>query len=224
MIELHYLAHSRSQRVLWFAEEIGLEYQLIIHQRDPVTRLAKPEVRDIHPLGKLPILVEGDLILAESAVILEYMARRHAPDWLIDSTDSDYWNFQYWMHYAEASMMPPLLVRLIFSMLKGPAIPALIRPLTKRIANQVDQTFTNPQIQTHFEFVEAHLNQNEWFASDQITLADVQMLFPLEAALAKRSIQPEAFPNVVSYVQRLQARPAYQRALSKGGPYEFGPV
>lgn len=103
-------------------------------------------------------------------------------------------------------------------------MPALIRPLTKRIANQVDRAFTNPQIETHFEFVEAHLGQNEWFAGARITIADVQMLFPLEAALAKRTVQPEAFPNVVSYVKRLQERPAYQRALSEGGPYEFGPV
>ncbi|HEY7906600.1 MAG TPA: glutathione S-transferase [Wenzhouxiangella sp.] len=224
MIELHYLAHSRSQRILWFAEEIGLEYQLIIHERDPVTRLAKSEVKALHPLGKLPLLVDGELTLAESAIILEYMARHHAPDWLIDSADSDYWNFQYWMHYAEASIMPPLLIRLIFSMLKGPAVPALIRPLSKRIANQVDQTFTNPQIATHFDFVEAYLGQNEWFVGDRITIADVQMLFPLEAALAKGSVQAQAFPNIVSYVNRLQGRPAYQRALSKGGPYEFGPV
>lgn len=106
MIELHYLAHSRAQRALWFAEEIGLEYQLIIHKRDPVTRLARSEVKALHPLGKLPVLVDGDRILAESAVILEYMAHHHAPDWVMGLADNDYWSFQYWMHYAEASMMP----------------------------------------------------------------------------------------------------------------------
>lgn len=224
MIELHYLAHSRSQRVLWFAEEIGVKYKLIVHDRDPATRLADEEVKKLHPLGKLPLLVDGEKTFAESAVILEYMARQFAPQWLIEPTGSDYWAFQYWMHYAEASMMPPLLIRLIFSMLRGDAVPALVRPLTKRVADQVDKSFTNPQIQTHFRFVDDYLSRNEWFAGPTITIADVQMLFPLEATLAKKSIRLETFPNVVAYVTRLQSRPAYQAALKKGGPYEFGPV
>ncbi len=224
MIELHHLEHSRSQRVLWFAEEIGLEYTLITHQRDPATQLAPADVKALHQLGKLPLLVDGDRTLAESAVILEYLARFHAPEWLMEPADSDYWSYQYWMHYAEASLMPPLLVRLIFSMLKGNAVPALIRPLTKRVANQVDQSFTNPQIATHFGFVEAHLERHEWFAGPRISLADVQMLFPLEAALAKKTINPSEYPAVRLYVEKIQARPAYQRALEKGGPYEFGPA
>ena len=224
MIELHYFEHSRSQRMLWFAEELGLTYRLVKHRRDPQTQLASEEAKALHPLGKFPILVHGDHVIAESAVILEYMARFFGEaTWVVNIDDTNYWSFQYWMHYAEASLMPPLIIRLIFSKLKGPQVPALIRPLSRRIADQVDQSFTLPQIRTHFAFVESHLRGREWFVGDRMTIADVQMHFPLEAALAKRTIKATDYPAINQYVERLQARPAYLRALDKAGEYDFGP-
>lgn len=224
MIELHYFRHSRSHRVLWFLEELQVSYNLVIHDRDPETQLAPKSAKQIHPLGKFPIVIDNGLVLAESAVILEYLARSYGgPDWVYESSDSEYWSFQYWMHYAEASLMPPLIIRLVLSVLKGEQIPLMVRPISRRLADGIDRNFTKPQITSHFEFVDKHLASHFWFVGDHISIADVQMHFPLEAALAKSTIRPEQYPNVASYVSRIHERPAYQRALEKAGGYDFGP-
>lgn len=222
MIILHHLQNSRSQRILWLLEELGVDYEFHYYERDPRTNLAPPELRDVHPLGKSPVITDGDRTLAESATIIEYLARTYGKgEWAPATDHPGYWTFNYWMHYAEGSLMPPLLIRLIFSKVRTGA-PFFIRPISGRIADQVDKAFTNQQIKTHFTYVNDYLGKHPWFAGDQISAADIQMSFPLEAALA-RGTMGEQYPHIMEYVERFQNRPAYLRALEAGGDYEFGP-
>ncbi len=222
MITLHHLEHSRSQRVLWLLEELEVDYEIYWYGRDPRTNLAPPELRDVHPLGKSPVITDGELTLAESAVIIEYLARTYGDEtWAPAPDDPRYWDFSYWMHYAEGSLMPPLLLKLVFSKVRSDS-PFLVRPIAGRIASEVDKAFTDRQLETHFSYLDDYLAGHEWFAGNAISAADIQMSFPLEAAVARGTVG-NRFPNVIDYVQRFQARPAYRRALEAGGEYEFGP-
>lgn len=224
MITLHHLEHSRSQRILWLLEELGTDYEVQRYQRDPKTSLAPPELRSIHPLGKSPVITDGERVLAESATIIEYLARSYGGgNWAPSPDDPAYWQFSYWMHFAEGSLMPPLLLKLVFTKVRT-ASPLFVRPVAAGIAAQVDRSFTDPQIRTHFTFVDAHLAEHEWFAGEAITAADIQMSFPLEAATARGTVDESTFPHIFEYVRRFQARPAYQRALEVGGDYDYGPA
>lgn len=225
MITLHHLEHSRSQRILWMLEELGVEYRIKRYKRDPKTELAPKSLAKVHPLGKSPVLTDGERTLAESAVILEYLARSYGGGaWAPALDGPDYWPFQYWMHYAEASLMPPLLLKLVFSKLREPPVPFLLRPITSRIADQVDQNFTDRQIETHFGHVDRHLSDHEWFAGAKISAADVQMSFPLEAAMSRGTVERADYPSITLWLQRIHARPAYLRALEAGGDYAYGPT
>ncbi|AKS41163.1 glutathione S-transferase family protein [Wenzhouxiangella marina] len=223
MITVHHLEHSRSQRVLWMLEELGAEYEIKRYERDPETRLAPPSLKKVHPLGKSPVVVDDGRVVAESGTILEYLARKHGKGrWAPAATSDAYWDFSYWMHYAEGSLMPPLLLRLVFDMVSTRS-PLLIKPLAKGISAQVGKAFINPQIRTHLDFVESHLDGRDWFVGDRISAADVQMCFPLEAANA-RGLIGEQRPNIRAFVDRCHSRPAYLRALEAGGPYDYGPA
>jgi len=223
MITVHHLEHSRSQRVLWLLEELGVDYEIHLYERDPETRLAPPELKQVHPLGKSPVITDGDRTIAESGTIIEYLARRYGQGKWAPALDMDaYWDFNYWLQYAEASLMPPFLLRLVFDMV-GTKSPLLIKPVAKGISSQVGKAFINPQIKTHLDFVEQHMKDREWFVGDRISGADVQMSFPLEAAKA-RGLLGETRPATHAFVDRCHARPAYRRALEAGGPYNFGPA
>jgi len=223
MVVVHHLEHSRSQRVLWLLEELGVDYEIHLYERDPETRLAPPELKKVHPLGKSPVITDGDRTIAESGTIIEYLARRYGEGKWAPTLDNDaYWDFNYWLQYAEASLMPPFLLRLVFDMV-GTKAPLLIRPVAKGISSQVGKAFINPQIKTHLDFVEQHLKDREWFVGDRISGADVQMSFPLEAAKA-RGLLGETRPATHAFVDRCHARPAYRRALEAGGPYDYGPA
>ena len=222
MIILHHLEHSRSQRILWLLEELGVNYEIRYYERDPKTNLAPEALREVHPLGKSPVITDGELVLAESAVIVEYLARTYGDgNWAPAVDDPGYWNFSYWMHYAEGSLMPPLLLKLVFTKVSTDA-PFLIRPIAAGIAGQVNKKFIGKQIKTHFDYVNDYLGQHQWFAGEAISAADIQMSFPLEAALARDTIG-DRHSHIVEYVKRFQSRPAYQRALEAGGEYDFGP-
>jgi len=224
MITLHHLEHSRSQRILWLLEELAVEYRIKRYKRDPKTQLAPKSLAKVHPLGKSPVITDDERTLAESAVIVEYLARHYGKrKWAPAIDGPEYWEFQYWMHYAEGSLMPPLLLKLVFSKLREPPVPFLLRPLTSRIADQVDRSFTNRQIETHFGHVNQHLAEHEWFVGKDISAADIQMSFPLEAALARGTISRADYPDVALWVQRIHLRPAYLRALEAGGDYDYGP-
>ncbi|MBO9827080.1 glutathione S-transferase [Xanthomonas sp. A2111] len=224
MITVHHLNQSRSQRVLWLLEELALPYQVIKYQRDPKTMLAPPELRAIHPLGKSPVLVDDGHVLAESGAILDYLVDRYdtgctlspAPQPL-DSPER--LRYRYWMHYAEGSAMPPLLMSLVFGRIRSAKMPFFARPIAKGIVDKAMRSFVGPQMRLHLDWMERELAATGWFAGDRFTAADVQMSFPVQAAAARIGLQ--AHPNLAGFVQRIEQRPAYQRALQQGGPFEL---
>ncbi|MBB3195317.1 glutathione S-transferase family protein [Roseateles terrae] len=219
MITVHHLNNSRSQRVLWLLEELGLPYEIKHYQRDPKTMLAPPELRRVHPLGKSPVVTDGDLVIAESGAILEYLVDRYGEGRFKPAPGTpEALRYRYWMHYAEGSAMPPLLLKLVFDRIEAGPMPFFIKPIAKAIAGKAKSSFVMPQITNHMNYVEAELGKSDWFAGDSFTAADVQMSFPLEAA-ATRGGEVARQPRITAFLERIHARPAYQRALEKGGPY-----
>ncbi len=218
MITVHHLNHSRSHRVLWMLEELELLYELKRYERDPKTMLAPPELKAVHPLGKSPVITDGDLTLAESAAILEYLLERYANGRLMPAQGSaDYRWFRYWMHYAEGSAMPPLLLKLVFDRVASGPMPFFIKPVARAIANGAHKAFIGPQLKTHLDYMEAELEKSPWFAGDSFSAADIQMSFPLEAARSRAGLD-QSRPRLLDFLERIQQRPAYQRAVERGGP------
>ncbi|MCH2456959.1 MAG: glutathione S-transferase [Henriciella sp.] len=219
MIKIHHLEDSRSQRILWLLEELGLDYEVIRYERDPQTRLAPDALRAIHPLGKSPVLEEGDVIVAETGAIIEYVIDTHAAGRLkpaAGTADQRAWT--YWMHYAEGSAMPPLLMKLVFQMLPQNANP-LVRPVVKAITSKAENGFIDPRLKEHIEFWESSLASTGWFAGSDFTAADIIMSFPLEAAASRSGAAH--YPNISGFLTRIHERPAYKRALDRGGPYAY---
>ena len=221
MITVHHLNNSRSQRVLWLLEELGVDYEVKRYERNAETMLAPPELRAVHPLGKSPVISDGAQTVAESGAIVEYLVDRYGHGRLIPATGTpDRLRYAYWLHYAEGSAMPPLLMKLVFDRVETAPMPFFVRPFARAIAGQVKKTFIGPQIALHLGFIESELGARTWFAGDAFTAADIQMSFPLEAAAARGGLDG-ARPKLMSFLERIHARPAYQRALEKGGPYEL---
>jgi glutathione S-transferase len=221
MLTVHHLNNSRSQRVLWLLEELGLEYEIKRYERDRKTMLAPPELRAVHPLGKSPVVTDGGLTLAESGAIIEYLVDRHGQGKLSPAQGTpERVRYTYWLHYAEGSAMPPLLLSLVFSQLpKGP-MPFFLRPVVKEISKKVMKAFVSPQLRLHLDYMEAELSKSAYFAGEEFSAADIQMSFPVEAAGARGGLG-EKRPKLAAWLERIHARPAYQRALQKGGPYEL---
>lgn len=220
MIIVHHLENSRSQRVLWLLEELGVPYEIRFYKRDPHTMQAPPELRKIHPLGKSPIITEGDITLAESGAIIEYLLDEYDNEHLRPPVGTpEYRSFIYWLHYAEGSAMPPLVMKLIFGMLPS-RVPLLLRPFASLIAKGVQTQFLGPEIKRHAAFWEESLMKTGWFAGESFTAADIQMSFPLEAACA-RTGAVQHLPHVGAFLRRIHARPAWNRALERGGPYAY---
>lgn len=219
MLTVHHLNNSRSQRILWLLEELEVDYQLEKHLRDPKTLLAPKKLRDIHPLGKSPVITDGDLVVAESGAIIEYILDVYGSGRLRPpTTDPDYLRYRYWLHYAEGSAMTPFLLKLIFAELPKQA-PFVAKPILRGIEAAVGKAFVKPNIRTHMKFWEAELEKSTYFVSDDFSAADIQMSFPLEASMSRGS--GSKYKNISAFVERIHARPAYKRALEKGGPYEI---
>lgn len=220
MIIVHHLNDSRSQRVLWLLEELGLPYEVRRHQRDAKTRLAPPELRAVHPLGKAPVIEDGDVRVAETGAIVEYLLETHGAGRLRPPAGTeDGRRFTYWLHYAEGSAMPPLLLKLVFGLLPSRS-PALLKPLVRQIAGKAQTGFVDPQLKAHVAFWEAELGRSAWFAGDAFSAADIMMSFPVEAG-ADRAFDRTAHPRLDAFLQTIHARPAYRRALERGGPYTY---
>ena len=220
MLTVHHLNNSRSQRVLWLLEELGVPYEIVRYQRQPDMR-APAELRAVHPLGKSPVITDNGNIIAESGAIAEYLIDIHGSGRLIPPPKTpERLRYTYWLHYAEGSAMPPLLLKLLFTLMPKRA-PALLRPLVRKVSNQALTTLVNPQLKQHMAFWEAELAKNEWFAGSEFTAADIQMSFPLEAAAARGGLE-QGHPKAMAFLERICSRPAYQRALEKGGPYTVG--
>lgn len=221
MIVVHHLNNSRSQRVLWLLEELGLDYEIRRYQRDPKTMLAPPELRAVHPLGKSPVVTDGDRTLAESGAIIEYFVGRYANGALAPAPGSDErLRYTYWLHYAEGSAMPPQLLRLVFERVRSAPMPFFVKPVARGIASTVLRTFVDPEVRKHFDFMEAELGKSNGFAGEEFSAADIQMSFPVEAGAARGELDTR--PRLAGWLERMHARPAYRRALEKGGPYALG--
>lgn len=210
MIIVHHLENSRSQRVLWMLEELGLDYQIKRYERDRKTMLAPPELRRVHPLGKSPVIedldVEGGRIVAETGAIVEYLVEKADGKLGAPAHRDSALRYRFWLHYAEGSMMPPLLLKLVIG-----RIPLMGKPAIKRI---------QPMIDVHLDYVESELSRHPWFAGDAMTAADVMMSFPLEAARSRAGLDASR-PATIAWLEKVHALPAYRTALSKGGPYAY---
>ena len=222
MIILHHLENSRSQRVLWLLEELGLEYEIVRYQRDPATLLAPPDLRKIHPLGKSPVIVDQGVTVAESGAIIEYIVERYGNGRLAPAPNSPGRpRYTYWIHYAEGSPMPLLLMKLVFSRIRKSPAPFFVRPVLRQVVDRVSNYFLDPQLRLHLDYMEGELARAPWFAGDEFTAADIQMSFPLEAAASRAGLDASR-PRLMDWLQRIHARPAYQRALERGGPFLLG--
>jgi glutathione S-transferase len=221
MIIVHHLNNSRSQRILWLLEELGLEYDIKRYQRDPKTMLAPPELRQIHPLGKSPVITDGDLTLAESGAIIEYLVGRYGNGRLVPAADTPgKLRYAYWLHYAEGSMMPPLLMKLIFDRLERAPMPFFVKPVARAIARKTKSSFVEPNINRQLDYMEAELGKAAWFAGPEFTAADIQMSFPLEAAVSRGGLDAKR-PKLMAFLDCIHARPAYKKALERGGEYQL---
>ena len=222
MITVHHLENSRSQRVLWLLEELGVDYEVQRYARDAKTLLAPPELRAVHPLGKSPVISEDGVTVAESGAIVEYLLDRHDRGHALRpaSGTPERLRFTYWLHYAEGSAMPPLLLSLIFARLQQGPMPFFVRPVARGIAGRVLGSYVNPQIKLHLDFMESELGRSTWFAGTAFSAADIQMSFPVEAAAARGALGA-GHSRLQAYLAAIHARPAYRRALAKGGPYEL---
>ncbi|KKI19159.1 glutathione S-transferase family protein [Sphingomonas sp. Ag1] len=209
MIIVHHLENSRSQRVLWMLEELGLPYEIQRYERDRKTMLAPPELKRVHPLGKSPVIVDtrdDHRVIAETGAIVEYLVDKADGRLGAPATRGGALDYRFWLHYAEGSLMPPLLVKLVLTRV----------PLFGKVA----QKRTQPMIDTHLDHVEAHLASRPWFAGDTMTAADIMMSFPLEAARSRGGLD-QSRPATIAWLDKVHARPAYQTALAKGGPYAY---
>ena len=221
MITVHHLENSRSQRVLWLLEELELPYRIEKYARDPQTMLAPPSLLKVHPLGKSPVITDGAVTVAESGAIIDYLIERHGQGRLVPPPGSeDMLRYRYWLHFAEGSAMPPLLLTLVCERVKSAPMPFFVRPIARGIAGKVMDGFVRPNLQRQLDFMEAELARRPWFAGEDFTAADVQMSFPLEAAAQRAGLDARR-PKLMDFLQRIHARPAYRRALERGGPYSF---
>ena len=225
MITVHHLDNSRSQRVLWLLEELEVPYEIRPYRRDPATMLAPPELRAVHPLGKSPVLTDGDVTIAETGTILEYVLAKHGDGRLVPAKDGpggdgNWWRYRHWMHHAEGSAMPPLVMKLVFGRLPD-RVPLPFRFLARRIMAAAQSGFVDPNLERLKDYWNDALAESGWFAGPAMTAADIMMSFPLEAAASRSPFGPGR-PHPTAFLARIQSRPAYRRALERGGgPYAY---
>jgi glutathione S-transferase len=217
LVIVHHLNNSRSQRVIWLLEELGVPYEVKRYERDAKTMLAPPELKAVHPLGKSPVITDGDETIAETGTIVEYLIEAYGGGKLIPAAGTDdRLLYNYWMHYAEGSAMPPLVMKLIFGHIPdAPQIPFFIKPIAKMITSGVQKSYLDPQIRDHVALWDGQLQKTAYFAGSDLTGADIMMSFPVEAASSRGTLTPK----LTAYLAAIHGRPAYQAALKAGGPY-----
>jgi glutathione S-transferase len=221
MIVVHHLNNSRSQRVLWLLEELGVPYEVKRYERDAKTMFAPPTLLAVHPLGKSPVITDAGVTVAESGAIIEYLVDKYGGGRLIPPAGTaQRLRYTYWLHFAEGSAMTPLLMTLVFNRIAANPAPWPISAIARRIAATVQTSFLNPNIKSQLDYMEAELTAHPWFAGEEFTAADVQMSFPLEAAASRAGLNASR-PKLMAFLERIHARDAYKRALERGGPYSF---
>jgi glutathione S-transferase len=224
MITVHHLETSRSQRVLWLLEELGVPYELKVYKRDPKTRLAPASLKAVHPLGKSPVITDGTETIAESGAILEYLVEQYGHLGKADLTrlqpkagTPEYRQSRFWMHYAEGSLMNWLVMKLVFTTIPTQPMPFFVKPIARTLCEKVQAKLIDPNVKTALAFMEEHLSRHAWFCGADLSIADLQMSFAVEAVLA-RGADASQYPHIAAYKQKMTNRPAYQRAVTKGGP------
>jgi glutathione S-transferase len=221
MLVVHHLNNSRSQRILWLLEELGVPYEIQRYQRDPETQLAPPELRAVHPLGKSPVITDGPVTVAETGAIVEYLLDTYGQGRLRPAPGTpEALRYRYWLHFAEGSAMPPLLLTLIFDRIANGPMPFIVRPVARAISRKVMDLVVRPNITRQLDFMEAELGRSPWFAGDELSGADIMMSFPLEAAAQRAGLDARR-PRLMAFLDRIHARPAYKQALARGGRYDF---
>jgi glutathione S-transferase len=217
LIIVHHLENSRSHRVLWLLEEIGVPYEVKLYARDPATMLAPPALRAVHPLGKSPVIVDGDGTLAESGAIIEYLVEKNPASAMAPARGTAEWvRYLYWLHFAEGSAMPPLLLKLILDRI-ATAPPWPIRPIVAAVLRRANDRLATPRLAENLDLMEAELNRSTWFAGDAFSAADIQMSYPIEASVRRAGLDQRR-PKLMAYLDRIHQRPAYRRAVERGGP------
>jgi len=221
MITVHHLNNSRSQRILWMLEELGVPYEVRRYQREPSMQ-APASLRAVHPLGKSPVITDGGTTVAESGAIVEYLLDTYGETSGLRPAKGtpEYRRYVYWLHFAEGSAMPPLVMKLVFQKIKSAPMPFFARPIARGIADKVLAAFVDPNLRRQMAFMEADLAGGPWFAGTQFSAADIQMSFPVEAANARGALAADT-PRLKDWLVRAHARPAYQRALERGGKYDY---
>ncbi len=219
MLTLHHLQNSRSQRILWLLEELGVTYQVIEYKRNPITQLAPDDLKAVHPLGKAPILTDGPLSIAESGAIVDYLIDTYAQGkWQPVRHTQDWLRYRFAMHFAEGSLMPQLVITLLLTTAKQKT-PFLVRPVIKAVESGILKQYVKPTLNAQLAYLEQELEQAAWFAGSEPTGADVMLSFPLEAARARGLLK--RYPNLRAWVNQVHARPAYKRALAKTSTYDY---
>lgn len=220
MLTLHHLENSRSQRILWLLEELGIEYQIKHYKRDKVTSLGPPELRAVHPLGKSPLITDGDITVAESGLIVEYLIETYGNGRLRPAVGTpEHMQYRYWMHYAEGTFMPLMLISLLLSKIADAPVPFFIKPITKGIAAKAMAAYAGPNIKLNLDYLEETLQKSPWLCGDEMTGADIMLSFPVEAAATRTSLSD--YPALMAFHQRIRVLPSYQRGIEKGGPYDY---
>ncbi|WP_306253387.1 glutathione S-transferase family protein [Parvularcula sp. IMCC14364] len=221
MIVVHHLENSRSQRIIWLLEELGTAYEIRHYERDKETSLAPKELLDVHPLGKSPIITDGDLVVAESGAIVEYLIEKYGDGRLQPVGGAqDRLNYRYWLHHAEGTAAAQLVLKLIFTRVKEQKLPIVVKQIAHKIADKVLESYVDPNVQRSMVHWESALSETGWFAGEEMSGADIMMSFPLEAASARAGLG-RSFPNISEFLDRIHALPNYQKALAKGGKYDF---
>lgn len=222
MLHLHHLENSRSFRILWLLEELDVPYQLTIYERNKVG-LAPERLERVHPMGKAPILIDNNKTLIESGFIIEYLLKHYDSAQALKPKDEDesaWEKYTFWMHFAEASAMPPLVMRLIFTKIVERS-PTLIKPVAKGIRKQIEELMITPNIGKSLDLMEQHLRDNNWFGGEEFSAADIQMHFVVAAANARQSLDKVKYANIINWQKRCEIRPAFQSAVEKGGKLAF---
>lgn len=221
MVVVHHLENSRSQRILWLLEELGIEYDVKRYNRDKKTSLAPPELRAIHPLGKSPVITDNGLVIAETGAVVEYLIDAYGNGRFKPAAGTPaFLQYRYWIHSAEGTYMPFFVMQLVLSMLTGPAVPFFIRPISKKLVGEIHKRFLGPNIKNNLDYMESVLAESEWFAGDELSGADFMMVFIAEAAQARGRVASD-YPNIKSWLDKVHQRDGYQRGLERGGPYQL---
>lgn len=221
MLTVHHLENSRSHRIVWLLEELGIDYQIKRYGRDKETGLAPPELLEVHALGKAPVITDGGKTIAESGAIIEYLIYEY-DDGRLKPTDGtpEQLDYTYWLHYSEGTFAPLMLLSLVMGRIEEAPLPFFLKPVAKGIAGKVRESYLERNVTRNLGFMESTLAESRWFCGDRFTAADVQMSFALEAAEVRTDLSG-TYPNLAEFLRRIRERPAYRAALDKGGHYEL---